>query len=152
MAFSQVKRIPVPDWAPEHAQGAVECSDGFTEQDYQLILSHRDAILSFLHTTVEEYLREMTYEDDFPSRDRMTGDYYLGRERYSYASRPLVGPDNYSSNISPIFRMNFDVRCLERPWTPHVPRVDDYLGLDVDIRCNPVEWRLCLYATDSSVI
>ena len=152
MAVLRVTRIPVPAWAPDHDRGAVKRSEGFAEEDYQAIQAHRDVVLAFLHTTVESYLRHMALEDYFPRRDHLTGEYYIGSECYCYAPPPLRGPGEYCSTVQPIFRMNFRVRCLQWPRPPHVPRSDDYLGLDVEIRCNPVDWRFCVYATDSSVI
>jgi hypothetical protein len=146
-----IKRIPVPDWVPAHARGVVQRSDGFAEEAYQAVQGHREAILALLHATVESYLRDMAFDDGFPRRDRLTGEYYIGSECYSVAINPCRDPVSGVVFV-PCYRVNFRVRCLQWPRPPHVPRFDDYLGLDVDIRCDPDEWRLCVFGCDSSVI
>ena len=151
MAITSVKRIPVPARAPAHARGAVERSEGLDESDFQAIQEHRESTLAVVHATVESYLRTMTFEGGFPCRDRLTGEYYIGSEWYGTALDPYCDPVSRIV-IVPRYRIRFRVRCLQWPRPPHVPEFDDYLGLDIDIRCDPGAWRLCVFGCDSSVI
>jgi hypothetical protein len=141
----------VPEWAPAHARGAVRLCEGVTNEAYLAVQKHRDSILTLLHTTVEEYLRHMTFENGFPDCDRLTGEYYIGSESYCVASDPCRDPISQIVLV-PCYRVNFGVRCLQWPRPPHVPEFDDYLGLDIDIRCDPAHWRLFVFACDSSSI
>jgi hypothetical protein len=143
VAALPVTRIAAPEWAPHYARGTIKRYDGFTDEDFHAIGQHRESILALLHTTVTSYLRDMAQEHVFPRRDLLTGEYYIGSEAYA-----RVNDDDYPY---PIYRMNFRVRCLQKP-QPHLPRPDDYLGLDVCIQVDCADWQLRVYATDSSVI
>jgi hypothetical protein len=112
--------------------------------DYHLIQKHRTPMLKVVHNEVENYLNEpgLYYdgdEDGFPNRAQMTGEYYVSDETYE----SKVGP--------PWYRIAVQCHCLGR----RVPGrgANDYLGLEVWLRCDPVMWTFEVFRnTDSSVI
>src|SRR5262249_23641235 len=83
----------------------------------------------------ESYLLDMAFEDCFPRRDRLTGEYYIGSECYSVADNPCRDPVSGVVFV-PRYRVNFRVRCLlsgELPgptqFQPVLPQLVDALGL-----------------------
>ena len=60
---------------------------GFTEEHYNAVQPHHDAILALVDRTVAEYLDRYSFDDGFPQRDRLSGEYYVGSEHYHQAAR-----------------------------------------------------------------
>lgn len=145
-----VTRIPVPEWAPRHARGEVEHYDGFTDEDRRALEPNREAILALVHDAVTNYLirqaRADRGEDHFPHADRLTGEYYIGSERYARE-------DPEDTEFRPRYKVRIGVRCIQRSRPPHVLRPSDYLGLDVLVFCDTWDGsKLSVWSTDSSVI
>ncbi len=144
----RMHRIPVPDWAPGYL---VRDADGEVVPDLSLEGAHeahaalharQDEIASLVDRAVNEYVNEDSLifnedEDDFPTRKRLNGEYYLGPSFYQ------IGSNGYSMTIM--------ARCLEKPW--YSGQVDcDYLGLNVWINLDPATGSLSISGVDSSVI
>ena len=141
----RMTRIPVPDWASEHARGEARFYDGMMIQEYQAIQEHRERLLVIVHEEVERYIADHAFADCgdayFPHLDRLNGEYYIGGETYG----KHVGPFWY--------QVSFTIRCLQKPKSPLCAAPCDYLGLDVWLRCEPKTWDVTIYRnTDSSVI
>ena len=126
MAKFQLTRIEPPGWAtqPDLSITAV------TVAEYAAIQQHRDKLLLAVHREVEDYLNTpgMYGEgESFPDRLKMTGAYYIGAESYIAHRNPAW------------FQIGIKCHCLEYPKTG-VNRDDDYLGLEVCIKCVPGRW------------
>jgi hypothetical protein len=133
-------RIEPPEWArqPDLNTTAV------TVAEYAAIQRHRDKLLQVVHREVEEYLNtpDLYAEDEgFPDRLRMTGTYYVGSESY------------IAHRDSAWFQIGAMCRCLEYP-KAGMDRQDDYLGLQVWLKCAPGRWESfeVFRNTDSSSI
>jgi hypothetical protein len=134
-------RIEPPDWAtqPDLSITRVPVAD------YAKIQRRRARMLAAVHREVEAYLNDPRLyftgaEDGFPHRDRLTGEYYIGGESYIAHTDPTW------------FQISVMCRCLEHP-KPGVPGVDDYLGLEVWLKCLPGRWTFSVFRnTDSSSI
>jgi len=125
MAPFQPVQIDPPTWAtqPDIYIQRVTVAD-FTE-----IQRHRGALLDAVHREVEEYLNDpqLVFEADaegFPCRSRLTGEFYVGSESYIAHSEPGW------------FQISVMCRFLEPP-KPGMNRVDDYLGLELWLKCVP---------------
>ena len=136
----RLTRIEPPDWAtqPDLSIAAVTFAEDAAIQPY------RDKLLRAVHREVEAYLnaRGLYSEgDSFPDRSRMTGAYYFGAESYVADRDPAW------------FQISVMCHCLERP-KPGVAREDDYLGLEVWLKCVPGRWSSfeVFRNTDSSSI
>jgi hypothetical protein len=136
----RLTRIEPPDWAthPDLSIAAV------TVAEYAAIQRHRDKLLQAVHEEVEAYLNTAGLYgegDSFPDRLRMTGSYYIGSETYIAHRDPAW------------FQISVICHCLERP-KAGVGRDDDYLGLEVWLKCVPERWgSFEMYRnTDSSSI
>lgn len=150
--MGSVTRIPVPDWAKDHARGVVRRADGFGDADFRTVQAHREPILALVHRTVESYLLgPMTFEDGFPSRGRLTGEYYIGSEYYTSAHDTYLDPAS-GAVVELLYRVAVRARCLQRPRPHHRPDAYDYLGLSVDVRCDPDRGWLSVFGCDSQVI
>ena len=126
MAKFRMTRIEPPGWATQ-PELSVAC---VTVTEYASIQRHRAKLLRAVHREVEAYLNTPGLYgegESFPDRLRMNGEYYVGAESY-YAHR---GPD--------WFQISIKCHCLERP-KPGVARDDDYLGLEVWLKCVPRRW------------
>ncbi|MBT6157963.1 MAG: hypothetical protein HOH82_25170 [Planctomycetaceae bacterium] len=140
-----MKRIEVPEWSMDLR---IHLEDDFSRSVYDEIQKHRDRLLSVVHEAVEKYLNDVfgvldddeDDEDEFPSRSKMTGEYYIIDELY----RQVPGMDGYQLGIQ--------TYCLEKPWMEG--QVDcDYLGLHVWIRWEPKTGKFVVNGnTDSSAI
>lgn len=142
MARFQLTRIQPPDWAPSPYLQI----DGVTDAEYEAIQLHRDELLIAVHSEVEDYLNtpELYGEGEgegFPDRLRMTGMYYIGSEAYR------------AHRDSSWFQISIMCRCLEGPKVG-LSRDDDYLGLEVWLKCVPGDWSSfeVFRNTDSSSI
>jgi hypothetical protein len=104
----------------------------------------RGALLSAVHAEVSAYLsdRGLVFEgpQEFPSTHRLTGDYYIGDQRFD------IDPETGRCRVS------VRARCLAHS-LPGEPHPDDYLGLEVWLDFNP-ELRVFTVSrnTDSSSI
>jgi hypothetical protein len=135
-----MRRIPAPEWAPDYDRGQVQL-DGVSQQEYEAIQRRRQEILALLDAEVERYVSENTSpgDDSFPKRDRMTGEFYIGHESYSKEGKPAW------------FRVSIFCRCLGGP-KAGMDGKDDYLGLEVYLRCEPGSGAYSVLDTDSSSI
>jgi hypothetical protein len=123
----RLTRIELPEWAtqPDLSITAV------TVAEYVAIQRHRDKLLRAVHREVEAYLNTPGLYgegESFPDRLRMTGAYYIGSESYTAHRDPAW------------FQISVTCRCLERA-KPGVDRDDDYLGLEVWLKCVPSRCR-----------
>lgn len=126
MATFRLTRIEPPDWATQPSR---HISMGVTVAEFGAIQQHRDRLLGVVHREAEAYLNDPRLvsdgdEEGFPELRRMTGAYYVGDESYEAHRDP------------PWFQIGVTCHCLEHP-KPGVPREDDYLGLQVWLRCEP---------------
>jgi hypothetical protein len=135
-------RIEPPSWAiqPDLSITAVKV------EEYAAIQQHRQNLLAAVQGEVEAYLNnpQLCFDGDdeeFPHRRRMTGKYYIGGESYIGHFDPAW------------FQISIMCRCLERP-KAGLDRDDDYLGLEVWLKCAPVDWSSfeLFRNTDSSSI
>lgn len=108
------------------------------------MLAAREALFSAVHAEVCNYLSNpdlvSVSADDFPSTQRLTGDYYIGDLHYD------VDRDTGR------YRVSVMVRCLGHPLSAH-SHPEDYLGLELWLEFAPDRqvFSLCRN-TDSSVI
>jgi hypothetical protein len=141
VAKFRMTRVEPPEWATQPDLGVT----AVTVAEYRAIRRHRAKMLRVVHREVEAYLNDPRLvfdndEDGFPHRGRLTGAYYIGGEPY-IAHRDPTG-----------FQISVMCRCLERP-KPGVNRDDDYLGLEVWLKCVPRGWSFAVFRnTDSSSI
>jgi len=140
VARFQLARIQPPDWAP---QPYLEIN-GVSDVEYATMQLHRDELLGVVHRELEEYLNTpglYSEGDSFPDRLRMTGMYYIGSESY------------IAHRDSSWFQIGIMCRCLEGP-KDGLLRDDDYLGLEVWLKCVPGRWSSfeVFRNTDSSSI
>jgi len=92
---------------------------------------------------VNEYINndDLAYDawEEFPSRSRLTGEYYLGNQYY--AMEP--GNDHcFASSMA---------CCQEKLWYPNQIG-QDYLGLDVDVEFDTATGMMIVAMVSSSVI
>lgn len=140
MANFRLTRVKPPDWATRPALSIA----GLTVAEYAAIRRHREKLLGAVHREAEAYLNTPGLYgegESFPDRIRMTGAYYIGSESYLAHRDPAW------------VQIGVQCRCLERP-KPGVARDDDYLGLEVWLRCVPGQWSSfeVFRNTDSSSI
>jgi hypothetical protein len=135
-------RIEPPGWAtqPELSISLV------TVAEFAAIQKHRAKLLHAVHREIESYLNDPRLvftgdQDGFPHLGRLTGEYYIGGEAYIAHREPTW------------LQISIMCRCLERP-KPGMDRDDDYLGLEVWLKCVPRRWATfeVFRNTDSSVI
>jgi hypothetical protein len=138
----RLMRIEPPQWAMQPDLRIY----GVTVAAYAAIQQHREKMLAVIHQAVEAYLNDPLLvfdgdEDGFPHRRRLTGAYYIGDELYQALADPAA------------FTISIMCRCLERS-KPGVDRDDDYLGLQVWLKCFPGQWSSfeVFRNTDSSSI
>ena len=138
MSRFRMSLIDRPEWACE---SNIWMKD-IRLADYHAIQKHRELMLKSVHNEVEDYLNTdgLYFEGDvdrFPNRSQMTGEYYVSDENYE----SLVGPVRY--------RISIMCHCLGR----RVGEIDDYLGLEVWLACDPQTWMFEVFRnTDSSSI
>jgi hypothetical protein len=142
MAKFRMARISRPAWADE----PTITREGVTDADYRGIQARRAAMLDAVQQEVEKYLntRELHFKTDadgFPNRSCMTGQYYLSDESY------------YGNLLPGAIQISIFCRCLQRPALLDTTEPEDYLGLEVWLRCVPGEWSFEVFRnTDSSSI
>lgn len=142
MVKFRVARIDPPVWATQPDLSVT----GVTVAEYAAIQRHREKLLRAVQREVTSYLNDPRLvfdgdEDGFPHRRRLTGAYYVGGESYIAHRAP------------PWFQISVMCRFLEPP-KAGVPRDDDYLGLEVWLKCVPGKWASfeVFRNTDSSSI
>jgi hypothetical protein len=140
VAKFRLTRIEPPDWATQPELNIA----GVTIAEYSAIQGHRDKLLNTVHREVERYLNTIGMYSEgksFPDRLRMTGAYYIGNESYIAHRDPAW------------FQISIRCHCLERP-KAGVDRDDDYLGLEIWLKCLPGKWSFfeVFRNTDSSSI
>ena len=142
MAKFRLTMIDPPKWAtqPELSITLV------TVAEYTAIQRHRDKMLRTVHRELEAYLNDarLVFDGDadgFPQLRRKTGEYYIGGESY------------IAHREASWFQISVMCRCLELPKSG-LRRKDDYLGLEVWLKCVPGRWSsfLVFRNTDSSSI
>lgn len=122
--------IPVPAWAPTHAQHERRIRGDLGEQARAVFAPLMSQIYAELDRRITEFANDpdqcfMHESKDFPVQERLDGRYYLGAETY----------EGYVADQ--FFRLRVEVRCLEKPWHPNQERVGyDYLGLEAFITLN----------------
>ena len=140
MAKFRLRRIEPPAWAPQPELRIA----AVTVSEFAAIQRHRDKLLRTVHREIEAYLNTPGLYgkgESFPDRLRMTGTYYVGSESYIAHRDP------------PWFQISVMCRCLEHPKAGD-DREDDYLGLEVWLKCVPGRWASfeVFRNTDSSSI
>jgi len=133
-------RIPPPVGAP-HPRVRF---DGLSPDVQAQLESAREAMLAAAHAEVSAYVSDPTLTfsppDQFPSTQRLTGDYYISDECYT------------TDSASGRHRVSILARCLAHP-LPAQSEPDDYLGLEVWLEWHPESTSFSVFRnTDSSVI
>ena len=119
--------IPAPQWASP-PEKSVDLA--FDEENLQAALAQRESIVAVVQHAVQSYIDDSSLafdtEEGFPSKKKLTGEYYIGDEHYWVNHEPWFNRIGRTRE----FRFSFCVRCLERLWHPN--QIDqDYLGLEV---------------------
>jgi hypothetical protein len=128
VAKFRMTRIEPPEWVTQPGLRVTLV----VVAEYAAIQQHRDKLLKAVHRAVEAYLNDPRLvfagdEDGFPHRQRLSGTYYIGGESYTAHRDPVW------------FQICFKCRCQQRA-APDGGRADDYLGLDVWLKCLPGRW------------
>ncbi len=126
MAKFQLTRIAPPKWTTQPSRSITTVK----VEEYSAIQQHRDKLLQTVHRAVEDYLNTPGLygeSESFPDRHRMTGAYYIGDESYIAHNNPEW------------FQISIQCRCIEHP-KAGMDREDDYLGLEVWLKCVPGQW------------
>ena len=135
-----MNRIDPPSWA---RKPSVQ-TEAIPQDALVRLHAARDALLSAVHAKVSAYLcnSELVFAspDEFPSSNRLTGEYYIGDESYTFD--PATGR----------YRVSVTARCLAHPLLPGSPP-DDYLALEVWLESTTDCQTFTQFRnTDSSVI
>src|SRR4051794_18801217 len=79
--MTSMRRLPVPTWSRVFDRSV---SAEFGEEEFIKLQRQRDKILKVLDGAIQEYVDQNTTdnEQEFPSRNRLSGEYYLGDEAY----------------------------------------------------------------------
>lgn len=126
MVDFRLTRIEPPDWATQPDLRFT----GLTVAEYKALQRHRVKLLQTVHDEIERYLNTQGLYgegDSFPDRLRMTGTYYLGTESYIAYREPVW------------IQISVMCCCLEHA-KAGMNREDDYLGLEVWLKCFPGRW------------
>ena len=132
--------IATPAWARPFYRSVDEA---FGDEDLNLILAKRDAILAVVHQAVQSYIDDPSLTCDteaqgFPARDRLTGEYYLASEHYRINDEPWFARVGRQRE----YRFSFEACCLELVWHEN-QQGQDYLGLEVHFAWLPDEGTFC---------
>lgn len=149
----RMTRIEPPPWATQPDLRI----EGVSVSEYAAIQQRRERLLKTVHRAVEGYLNDPRLyfsggEEGFPQRDRMTGEYYIGGESYAIP-KVRIKPNESPLKATPLdwIQIRVGCRCLESRGADE--ERDDYLGLDVWLRCDPGKWTFSMFRnTDSSSI
>ena len=140
MTQFRMTRIEPPGWARQPDLTIMSV----TVAQYASIQRHRDELLRVVHLEVESFLNTPGLYgegESFPDRHLLTGAYYIGDEAYK------------ADEASAFIEISIQCRCLERP-RPGFNREDDYLGLEVWLRCLAPRWdqfEIFRYTDSSSI-
>ena len=135
-----MNRINPPSWARKRQVS----TDGIAADVLERLRTAHEALLSAVHAEVSAYLSDplLVFDsaDEFPSSQRLTGDYYIGDEHYR------LDADTGRYHVSVM------ARCLAHP-VPSQTAPDDYLSLEVWLESSPDCRTFSTFRnTDSSVI
>ena len=127
-------RIPAPSWARPFERSV---DTRFGELELSRVLAQHEAAMAVVQKAVQDYIddRTLTVDNDalgFPSRDRLTREYYIGEESYGVNDEP------WFQRVGRTRQYHFSVFacCLEH--LRHANQTDqDYLGLEVHFRWLP---------------
>ena len=127
MVNFRLTRIELPEWATQRSLSI----SSVMVAEYAAIQRHRDELLRVVHLEAEAY----------PQRPG-TGIRWLRGGISRIASRVTgmydVGSESYPAHRDPAwFQIQVMCRCLEYPKLAGTPREDDYLGLEVWLKCVP---------------
>ncbi|MGG3798522.1 hypothetical protein [Metabacillus fastidiosus] len=119
----------------------IACYEGISLTQYQELAKRWDEILSIVHKEVFDYINDedLCFDDCenlFPTRSKLTGNYYI--DSVSYIN--YVNPAGFQITIS--------TRLTERLLTSE----DDYLGLEVVLFAKSVNDTFEVWGIDSSSI
>ncbi|MGG3805213.1 hypothetical protein [Metabacillus fastidiosus] len=119
----------------------IACYEGIALTQYQELAKRWDEMLSIVHKEVFEYINDddlcfADCENLFPTRSKLTGNYYI--DSVSYIN--YVNPAGFQITIS--------TRLTERLLTGE----DDYLGLEVVLFAKSVNDTFEVWGIDSSSI
>lgn len=135
-----VRRIDRPNWS----RGPRVTTEGVSDEMMERLRSAREGLLATVHSEICSYLSDpqLVFDsaDEFPSTQRLTGEYYISDEYYH------VAPESGRVRIS------ITAHCLAHPLQPQAPP-DDYLGLEVWLESDADSRSFSVFRnTDSSVI
>lgn len=127
-------RIPAPSWARPFERSV---DARFGELELSRVLAQHEAVMAVVERVVQDYIddRTLTVDNDalgFPSRDRLTREYYIGEESYGVNDEP------WFQRVGRTCQYHFSVFacCLEH--LRHANQTDqDYLDLEVHFRWLP---------------
>ncbi|MDR0672570.1 MAG: hypothetical protein LBF93_02660 [Zoogloeaceae bacterium] len=123
-----MRLISTPAWAKPFRRSI---DPRFGEDEVQRVLLHHDAILMTVQEAVRKYVEDpaLTFDtraEGFPSRDRLSGEYYIAGESYLLQDEPWF----QKIGRKPGCRFSVLVHCLETcPGGNSEDR--DYLGLEI---------------------
>ena len=136
--------IPLPSWA---RAPHVEVEPAFGRTEHARIEAQRDALLKALDEAVTNWVATHARAEGFPSRDRLSGAYYVSDEHYWVNDEPWFEKAGRSREV----RFAIFVRCLEK--TTATNRVDcDYLGLELQFSWDAEAGKFAWEGIDSSSI
>jgi hypothetical protein len=142
--------IDRPAWAHPFERSV---DQEFGEENWARALALREAIMAIVQQATQDYIDDPLLTSDkaeqgFPSRDKLTGEYYISHESYWVNDEPWFPKVGRQRE----YRFSFMVHCLEHLW--HENQVSqDYLGLDVHFDWIPEEATFRFHGdVDSSVI
>lgn len=142
MSNCRMAQVEPPAWATQPDLSIT----GVKVEEYGAIQRHREDLLRVVHREIEAYVNDphLCFDGDdqgFPHRRRLTGAYYIGSESYIAHRDPGW------------IQISIKCHCLAPP-KKGVNRDDDYLGLEVWLKCVPGQWSSfeVFRNTDSSSI
>ena len=123
--------IPIPVWNRPYERTV---DPAFGAVEYERVFAQRSLIMGMVQVVVEGYIncKPVTFnsaKDGFPSRDRLTGDYYVSSESYWIKE----DTDNFNGRQ---YCFSIMAHCLEHSQFPE--QIDqDYLGLEIHFVWQP---------------
>lgn len=130
MTLPRMVRIDTPHWARPFLE---QVDEGFDEQVHARIRRDWAQLQATVHGLVGDHVDEVSEEDGFPTRSRLTGQYYLSGGCFLVHDR--------GGQAGAVYGVSVLARCLEHPFV--AGQVDlDYLGLEFHFLWNPDQQRL----------
>ncbi|MGB4812543.1 MAG: hypothetical protein WBP13_08715 [Methylophilaceae bacterium] len=140
----KIQRIPIPTWSHPVE---VNIDQKFGEVEFQRIQVLMPEILLAIEAAIQQYLDDEPSNGQFPEPHRLTGEYYVSVECYSFQHEPWFEKVGKKAQ----YCFSFFARCLEQTWYPG--QIDqDYLGLEIHYIWHPAEVRFEFAGVDSSSI